>query len=126
MRFFFDNNISQRLVNILKELDVDAIHLKEIFPENTGDSEWIPRAGTEKWIVITADKRIRRNAPEQKALTENNVSALFLKESFLKKRIWQQAEWVIKHWQTIEQEAVRLSQGTCAIVRENGRLDILR
>ena len=41
MTYFFDNNISPHLVNILRKLGVDAIHLKQVFPEAADDVEWI-------------------------------------------------------------------------------------
>ncbi len=126
MTFFFDNNISPRLVNILKQLSVDAIHLKEIFPADTEDTDWIPRAGAEGWIIVTADRMIRRIPAELLALKQSGTTALFLKETFLKKGIWQQAEWLIKTWQTTEVEARRLAPGMMALVKENGRLEILK
>ena len=44
MTYFFDNNLSHKLVGILKLLDVDAIHLKDVFPENQQDVDWLPEA----------------------------------------------------------------------------------
>jgi predicted nuclease of predicted toxin-antitoxin system len=110
--YFFDNNISPRLVNILRELGVDALHLKQVFPEGTDDVDWLPRAGQEAWIVITADREIRRNSVERTALTQNRVTALFLQRSFLKRNKWPQAEWLIKPWLKIDEQAQKLRPGT--------------
>jgi len=120
--YFFDNNISPRLVNILRELDVDALHLKQVFPENTDDVDWIPRAGQEGRIVITADREIRRNTAERAALRQNNVTALFLQRAFLKRTKWPQAEWLIKHWLKIDAQAQKLRQGTTMLISDNGKL----
>ncbi len=32
--YFFDNNKSRKVVGILKLLDVDALHLQDVFPES--------------------------------------------------------------------------------------------
>ena len=62
MTYFFDNNISYKLVAILKALDADVRHLTDSFPANTPDVVWIPVAGKAGWIVVTADSAIRRPA----------------------------------------------------------------
>ena len=122
MTYFFDNNISPHLVNILRELDVDAVHLKQVFKEDTEDVDWIPQAGQEGWIVVTADREIRRNPAEREALKQNNVTTLFLQRTFLKRTKWPQAEWLIKHWRKIDQQAQALRQGTTILVSDNGKL----
>ncbi len=125
MRFFFDNNISPHLVDILKILGVDALHLRDVFPTNAKDTEWIPRVGQEGWVLVTADKNILRNRAERDALREHRLTTLVLKETILHKGMWEQTEWFIKHWQEIGKDALRLNQGTCVIVRENGKFDKL-
>lgn len=64
MTYFFDNNISPSLVNILCELGVDAIHLKQVFPEDTDDLDWLPHAGQKEWVIVTADREIRRKTAD--------------------------------------------------------------
>ncbi len=125
MTYFFDNNISPSLVNILRELEVDAVHLKERFPAETADVDWIPHVGREGWIVITADREIRRNAAERQALKQNHVTALFLKSAFLKRTKWDQAEWIIKNRRKIDELALKLSQGTTMLISDNGKLQVL-
>jgi len=34
---------------------------------------WLPKVGENKWILLTADKRIRYNLLEKKALAEHHV-----------------------------------------------------
>ncbi len=43
------------------------------FPRGTPDELWLPKVGKEKWALLTADKRIRYNLLEKKALAEYSV-----------------------------------------------------
>ena len=61
MKFFFDNNLSYKLSNGLKEFGEDVIHLKDIFSEDTPDVVWLEHIGKEGLLLITRDKRIRYN-----------------------------------------------------------------
>jgi hypothetical protein len=124
--YFFDNNISFKLVNILKALDVDAIHLTNRFPPDTPDVGWLPEAGKAGWIVVTADSAIRRRPAELLALKQSGVTALFLKANFLKRGKWEQAGWLVKHWQSIETQTDRLQQGAIVTVSDRGKLEPFR
>jgi len=43
------------------------------FPRGTPDQTWLPFVGQKKWTLLTADKRIRYNLLEKKALAECRV-----------------------------------------------------
>ncbi len=43
------------------------------FARGAADQEWLPKVGENKWILLTADKRIRYNMLEKKALSECKV-----------------------------------------------------
>jgi len=43
------------------------------FPRGTPDEEWLPKVGQEQWALLTADKRIRYNLLEKRALAEHKV-----------------------------------------------------
>ena len=45
----------------------------EYFPRGTPDQVWLPKVGENKWALLTADKRIRYNILEKKALAEYKV-----------------------------------------------------
>jgi hypothetical protein len=44
-----------------------------VFPQNTPDATWLQRAGSEGWVVITRDKRIRHRWAEREALIESGA-----------------------------------------------------
>ena len=122
MTYFFDNNISPKLVGILKLLDVDVLHLKDVFPEDEKDVDWLPRAGEEGWIVVTVDHAIRHRAAEYEALKRSRVTVLFLAKGFLKRARWLQAQWLISKWPKMEEQAQKLRPGTLMEVNDNGKL----
>ena len=78
MRFFVDNNLSQKLAKGMAAFGEDVIHLKEEFPEETIDTEWLKYVGEEGLVLITRDEAIRRNPAELAALREYKVGAFFL------------------------------------------------
>ncbi|MGB6201010.1 MAG: hypothetical protein WBF35_15810 [Candidatus Acidiferrales bacterium] len=43
------------------------------FPRGTPDETWLPHVGKNGWILLTADKRIRYNFLEKRALEKNAV-----------------------------------------------------
>ena len=126
MTFFFDNNISPKLILILKALDVEAIHLKDEFPENTEDTVWLTHVGARGWVVVTADMAIRHRPAEYAALKATNMTVLFLKSNFLQRNKWGQAEWLIRHWPKIEEQVQRLGRGTIVTVSDRGKLETLK
>ncbi len=126
MTYFFDNNISDKLVILLKALDVDARHLKEDFPVDTADVDWPPYVGQKGWTVVTADRAIRRPPAELAALKDAHVTALFMKDNFLHRNKWEQAAWLVRLWREIDRQATRLAQGTIVSVSDKGKLEVLR
>lgn len=47
------------------------------FPQNTPDYEWIPTCGEKNWIIISSDKRIKKNLVEREALIRSKVATFF-------------------------------------------------
>ena len=122
---FFDNNVAPALVNILKALSVDAVHLKEHFKQNTTDEDWIPEVGRHGWIVVTWDFRIYKRPAQRDALTQNGVKAVFLPSSFSQKKIWDQAAWIVKHWPKIVEQVDRFDRFQCVRITDNGKVELL-
>ena len=124
MTYFFDNNLSIKIVQILKILDVDAIHLTEQYAPGTLDMEWIPGVGKKGYVIITLDGRIATRPPERKVLRQARVTSVFIYGKFPGKRIWEQVMWILKHWDKIECAVASADRGT--ILRIDGRGTIKR
>ena len=78
MKFFVDNNLSKDLADGMKAFGESVSHLQDHFPENAGDAEWLPFIGSNDYILITRDERIRSKPAELRALRIYKVGAFFL------------------------------------------------
>lgn len=114
--FFFDNDISFRIVHALRALvhDHKLISLREEFPEGAKDTEWIPEAGKEGWIVISRDYNQRRRDSEHEALKEHKVKALYIRQSGNPAELYADAARIIKQWPKIQAWGVAARPGTLA------------
>lgn len=101
MTFFFDNNLSEHLVNGLKAFGEDVVHLKEMFEEQEPDASWLKQIGDKRFFLVTRDERVRFNPIELSALKQNNVGAFFVGGKNLTRcAIIQQ---VVRNWPRIKE-----------------------
>lgn len=57
----------------MKKLEISHERHLGHFERGTADETWLPLVGRNGWILLTADKRIRYNFLEKRALRENGV-----------------------------------------------------
>ena len=116
MKFFFDNNISIRLVRALRELLSDRHviqHLRDRFRPNTSDIEWIEELARESgWIIVSGDLRITRNRLESEALRHSRLTAFFLAKGWMNRPPLEQAWRLIRWWPGLLEEARHANPGT--------------
>jgi len=108
MKCLFDNNMPPKLAKTLNFLEGDdgmtVEHLKEKFPPNTPDIEWITKLSKEgKWFIITQDNQIRKRSPEKKAWQESHIPIIFLQKSWIKLNLWEMAWRLIKYWPELKE-----------------------
>ncbi len=104
MKFFFDNCVSQNLVQALRCLEKrhDLVHLRDRFPEGTLDPAWIGALGVEGgWIIISGDPRISRGKAERAAWMESGLTAFFCGEAWGSRRLMTQASELFRMWDDI-------------------------
>lgn len=104
--------MSIRIVEALRILDRanEIVHLRDRFPENTADAEWIFALAKEGgWVVVSGDLRITRNPAERKAWQESGLVAFFLEKSWANLTLWDQAWRLFKWWPEIVAQASRIS-----------------
>ena len=86
MKIFFDNNLAPGLAESLKPVlskEHEVSHLREKFPTNTPDAEWLSALAKEGgWIVISGDIGISRKPHEQKAWLESGLVVFFLSKGW--------------------------------------------
>ena len=123
MKFFFDNNLSMNLTQGMKSFGEDVVHLKEIFPEETDDTEWLKYIGEKKLILITRDLRVRQNPVERNALLKYKVGAFFLGGKNLDRcKIIRQ---VVKNWPRIKEYASKTKPPFACLVHGSRRTFLL-
>lgn len=84
MRFFLDNCLAvrhARALHAIVEPDGHTVlHLRDRFPADTPDVEWLRELGKESdWVVISGDVRIARSMHERAAWHESGLTVFFLK-----------------------------------------------
>lgn len=77
--FFVDRSLGRRvLVTRLRAAGLTVEAHDDHFAANTTDAEWLAAVGQRKWVVLSKDKAIRRNALERQALLEASVACFML------------------------------------------------
>jgi len=123
--FFFDNNLSPRLVDGLGAFGENVQHLRETFAPDTKDAIWIPQVAEWEWILVTRDKRIRTRPLEIEARVRSGLSAFV----FTQKRepvLWGWVELVVRRWAEIKRLADDERQPFLIAIPERGSLERLR
>jgi PIN like domain len=73
--FYLDENLcnSGAILEALRKLEIRFERHLSHFQRGTPDETWLPLVGKNGWILITADKRMRYNLLERRALEHNAV-----------------------------------------------------
>ncbi len=122
MKYFFDNNISPRIVCVLNCLEVDAVHLRDVFPPATADVSWLPELSGQDRILVTVDVHIRTRPPEVFALKQAEAAAVFLYRGFARIDLWDQVAWLLRRWREIEGVLGDAERGKCYRVPQRGHI----
>lgn len=127
MRFFLDNNLAAKIAKGLNGFvspEHRVAHLKELFPANADDADWMKRLAEQgEWIIITADSRIGKNPHEVAAWKQAGHTIFFLKPGWLKMNFWDQAHKFVKCFPDIIETAERAKRGDSFIVSVNGKVE---
>jgi hypothetical protein len=72
---YLDENLcnSSAILEALRNLEVRFERHLSHFPRGTPDETWLPMVGKNGWVLITADKKMRYNLLERRALEVNSV-----------------------------------------------------
>jgi len=105
VKFFFDNCVSQNLVEALRCLENrhDLVHLPA----------WIGALGAEGgWIIISGDPRISRGKAERAAWVESGLTAFFCGDAWQNRRLMTQASELLRMWDDMVERAKKAPQGS--------------
>ena len=122
MTYFLDNTFGKQTAEILRLLDVDAVHLQEEYPPDTKDTVWIPEVRSKDYILITGDGRIRKGSAERAALEQSQLPAIFFYNGYTNMKRFEQVAFLIRHWPAIETEARKMQPGETRHLGVNGAI----
>ena len=114
MKFFFDNNLSPKIVRALKELSQghSFSHLRDDNPVSTPDEQWFDRLAREGgWIVISRD--LFREPTAREAWKKSGLTVFLLASGWGNLGFWEQAWKLVRWWPQILAEAQRVQPGVC-------------
>jgi hypothetical protein len=102
------------MARALSALDAEnqIIHLRDKFPANTTDIDWIRNLDRESgWVIVSADQLYR--VPHQReALIAAGFVAFYLKKGW-NQPLWVQASRLFAWWPVITAKATRARAGEC-------------
>jgi len=114
LRFLLDNNLPPALARALHELIYHSsneahsvVALKDKFPANTCDEEWIQALADEgDWVVISHDKF--NKGLEREVLRRAGLKVFMLNKSWGPHKFWDKAHQLVRWWPAIVAQAERL------------------
>lgn len=118
--FFFDNNVSPYLVEGLRAFGEPVFHLREIWPQDPGDTIWLPEIGRRRWILVTYDVAIRKKPRELAVFRESGVGGFFLSSRHRPSRC-DMIEQLVRQWRLIKRTAHAMPRPFMAKVRTRGQ-----
>lgn len=126
MKYFFDNCISYRYAEMLAALGVDAEALRHELPEDIKDVPLFKELGGRDLVFVSDNRTQLTRVAEARELKKAGITSLYLEPFWNKLGFWAQAAWLIKHWPAIDAYASVIERGTCASIKQRGRIHIIQ
>jgi hypothetical protein len=115
LKVLFDHNISPKIARALAELFRDlheVVALKDKFPANISDIDWIRALNKEVgWVIVSGDRRISRNKTEYNAFRSSNLVGFFLSKGLQKASPIKQMERILAQWESVEKQVALVKGG---------------
>jgi hypothetical protein len=126
VRFFFDNNLAPKLARGFNQFVVgehEVIHLRDLFPQQTPDVDWMRQLARESgWVILSGDVAIGRNPHEVAAWKHAGHTIFFLKAGWTNIAFWQQVQKLGRCFSDIIARAQRAKSGDSFLVTVNGKI----
>lgn len=121
--FFFDENISLKLAESLRQCRAPGIiqHSRKIGMSGLGDAEWIAKIAEKGWIAISTDRNPKTRGITSRELAESGATYLMIGQFFDHMRSWDRAKWMIRHWDYIYESASSWPAGSVWLMQKNGK-----
>ena len=121
MKYIFDNNISPKFAHMLRALDCDVAALREEFPANITDPDFLTAIAGRAAVFVTGDRKMTTRPHELAALKASGVTALFLGPFWSKLGFWKQAAWLVHRWPALDSFSNVVARGTFAEISQGGK-----
>ncbi|MEM1062143.1 MAG: DUF5615 family PIN-like protein [Planctomycetota bacterium] len=123
MRVVFDENISYRLVEVLRLLgEADLEHVVESFPPGTPDVDILVSFRDADVLYVTADLKNRTRPIERIVIRSSSARVVVLGRFFSKLTLFDKAAWLLKHWRSLRANGEVLRIGQIKEIRPGGKL----
>lgn len=118
--------MSPALARAIGELEAAStrhtiVHLRDKFPVETKDPDWISQLGAEgSWVIVSGDPRITKNPHNRKAWLESGLTAFFLKSGWMNLNLWIIAAKLVEWWPRIAAQAGMITSGEGFLIPVRG------
>ncbi|MFN7172934.1 MAG: hypothetical protein ACK4P3_09160 [Fimbriimonadaceae bacterium] len=129
MRFFFDNDISPRVVCAIKCIangDPEVTALREMFEQATPDRVWIPEVTKRGWIIVSRDFRQRRNRAEHQTLRTSGARAIYIRQRGNQEDLYSLAGRIISMWPKLIDWGETAKPGELAQLNSKNVVELLK
>ena len=135
MTYFFDNTHPPKFAEIIRMLpppscvETTSRHLyavnclREHFPQNTLDKDWMPKVAADRWIVISGDDAILKNPDERAIRHAVKLTMVMMPKRYMNMQIYPALELMIKAWPALVYAGERSKPGDCYRVQDNGKVE---
>ncbi|HEY4003121.1 MAG TPA: hypothetical protein VGO93_29905, partial [Candidatus Xenobia bacterium] len=99
--FFIDNNLPPRLAVGMRGFGENFVHLKDEWPEDADDVDFLPVIGARGWILVTKDEAMRTVKAELAALRQHRIRAFWLGGKGMS--FWSTVEQVVANYRQMKE-----------------------
>jgi len=121
LKYLFDHNLSPKYPAALAALGVNAVALRDEFPQNIKDVDLLTALKSKDYVLISGDRAMTTNSVEVSVLRDAKVTCLFMGPFWDKLKLWDKAAWLVSKWPMLEAFATSASRGQCAECKQSGR-----
>jgi len=120
LKIMIDENLPPALARALSALfkgKHDVIHIRDRFGPGITDTEWMKALNKEgSWIIISGDRRIKKNKAERQVFQSSKLIGFFLASALQRSPITKQMERLMAVWSGIELQAASVAGGSMFVV----------
>ena len=121
MIFYFDENLPRQIAQALNILDREneVYSVKDKY-SGLKDTELIPLLAEQNAILITHDKKMKRNSKERQSLEQNQLTVFFVSSDY---DYWTNVILFIRYWRDIVKQAKKNPKNAFFRIKSKGGIE---